>query len=600
MRSSISSMPRRALPAALLLWLMPGCSGPSPLPPLDGGSEAGGKCTGFSPCDVIITEIMAEPDSTNSATEWLEIYNNSGRDIASLQGLSLFAKSKECRLSGPLGAGKFLVVHRGVDGGPGGGLVCKTLSLNNSASTLKISCGGVIIHQVDYGSSAAGPGNPKKGKSQQLSAHLFTGKPIQNCSAVTGNPANWCDAEHTYDGKNMGTPGSKNLTTCPGGITCSLKTGELLVSEILFDPKESPETGHEWFEVYNNTTRSVNLQGLVLKAGKDPASATGYTVKTSVPLASGKFLAIGRGSSGDGGTGGVPLGYVWSKMPSLTNSGAGVRLECNGALVAELRYQDGTGGWKNWKTNSGAAIQLDQAVLDAGPGKVSYTRATAPGSWCAATRSIAGTQDLGTPGAPNGYCLTGDGGVPDGAVPDGGTGTAFAAGELLVTEIMYDPKGTEKTHEWFEIYNNTTRTVDLLGLALRVGSNISSAKPHTISRSQKLSPGGYLAIIRSTADPALKGYVWSGMPYLANSGSTVRLESRGKTVFEVTYKNGSGGWPKLSSNAGKSIQLSGKLLGAGPGKVSATAAAAPANWSAATTSYGTEGNMGTPGSANTN
>ena len=53
----------------------------------------------------------------------------------------------------------------------------------------------------------------------------------------------------------------------PGG---TINSGDLLITEIMYDPSSLTDTYGEWFEIYNNTGFPVNLQHLVVaKSGTD-------------------------------------------------------------------------------------------------------------------------------------------------------------------------------------------------------------------------------------------------------------------------------------------------------------------------------------------
>ena len=89
--------------------------------------------------------------------------------------------------------------------------------------------------------------------------------------------------------------------------------------------------------------------------------------------------------------------------------------------------------------------------------------------------------------------------VPDAMTPvDAGpppVGERPRAGELFVTEIMYDPSGNEPTDEWFEVYSIATKTVSLNGLLLRDGAG----RTHVLGPSPALNlqPNEHKVLVRN-------------------------------------------------------------------------------------------------------
>lgn len=179
--------------------------------------------------------------------------------------------------------------------------------------------------------------------------------------------------------------------------------------------------------------------------------------------------------------------------------------------------------------------------------------------------------------------------IDDPAVQPDPEGIAF--GDLLITEIMPDPSNLSDTEgEWFEIYNNSDRTINLQNLILdRDGSNV-----HTISDSIDLLPGEYFVMAKTaTATDAVNIYVYGSAITLSNSGAVLSIYNEdtgsgpGNLIFSVDY--GQSGFPSAS---GASISLNPNLL-------NATDAVSGTSWCLSTSAYNT-GDLGTPGAVNDN
>src|SRR3989344_7490225 len=76
--------------------------------------------------------------------------------------------------------------------------------------------------------------------------------------------------------------------------------------------------------------------------------------------------------------------------------------------------------------------------------------------------------------------------------------TAYA--EVIVNEIMYNPKVSDEKHEWVEIINNSGSEVDITGWKFNDGSNHNLNIPpiNNGQGSMKISGNGF-AILASDA-----------------------------------------------------------------------------------------------------
>jgi hypothetical protein len=174
----------------------------------------------------------------------------------------------------------------------------------------------------------------------------------------------------------------------------------------------------------------------------------------------------------------------------------------------------------------------------------------------------------------------------DGYTPPPG---AIGYGDLLITEIMYDPAALSDTEgEWFEIYNNSDHPIQLQNLVL----GRDDANRHTIADPIELEPAGYYVFSRTvTATAAANSYSYGTSITLSNTGATLYIFNEnsgtgpGAVIFSVNYGN-----PGFPDGSGASIQLD-------PGSLDPAQAVLGTSWCAASTAYST-GDLGTPGTAN--
>lgn len=134
--------------------------------------------------------------------------------------------------------------------------------------------------------------------------------------------------------------------------------------------------------------------------------------------------------------------------------------------------------------------------------------------------------------------------------------------KVIVTEIMYDPRGNDNNHEWVEIYNDGDEEIDIVGGDNEGSWRFNDGSNHKLNESEfqgymSISPGEYLVLVD---DPATflqdfsdyEGTIIDTVMSLSNNGDTIQLsDNEGKNFFEiVTYTPEMGG-----KNDGDSLQL---------------------------------------------
>lgn len=162
--------------------------------------------------------------------------------------------------------------------------------------------------------------------------------------------------------------------------------GDLVISELMFDPTAVDDVLGEWFELRSVAADPVNLWGLTFSDdGTDS-----FVVGEDVVVAPGGYVVLGR--NGDAGTnGGVAVDYAYGSAMTLNNTTPdALRIARAGAEVDAVSWGAG------WPRVAGRAMNLDSGVVAAAGND-------GPGAWCAAFAQYNG-QDYGTPGAANGAC----------------------------------------------------------------------------------------------------------------------------------------------------------------------------------------------------
>ncbi len=166
--------------------------------------------------------------------------------------------------------------------------------------------------------------------------------------------------------------------------------GKLLITEIMFDPAALSDSEGEWFEIYNNSDKTINLQNLVIT--RDETNK--HTILDFIELQPGDYYVLSRTANATD----APNSYVYGTSVLMPNNGAilGIYNEDKdmqaGTLIFSVNY-----GADYFPSPSGASIILN-------PDKMNAADAISGTSWCISS-SAYNTGDLGTPGKMNDLCL---------------------------------------------------------------------------------------------------------------------------------------------------------------------------------------------------
>ncbi|MEP4599157.1 MAG: lamin tail domain-containing protein, partial [Cyclobacteriaceae bacterium] len=116
--------------------------------------------------------------------------------------------------------------------------------------------------------------------------------------------------------------------------------------------------------------------------------------------------------------------------------------------------------------------------------------------------------------------------------------------ELVITEIMYDPNGTDSDFEFFEIFNAGAFTVDLDGYS------VSDAMNMTFTTGDEIAAGEYIIVASTASSYSGNGYQvfeWTSGSLL-NTGETITLKNASDASVDVVtytddlaYSKGEGG-----------------------------------------------------------
>ncbi|AEI63112.1 lamin tail domain-containing protein [Corallococcus macrosporus] len=354
-----------------------------------------------------------------------------------------------------------------------------------------------------------------------------------------------------------------------------LLPGDVVITEYLNDPVGT-DTGQEYVELHNPTRVRADLRGVTLYASRsDGSQERAFAVLEDWTVEAGGYLVLGDVRDGP-----LPahVEHAYGEgLGALGNSGGRLGVRCGARVLDEVQLSAPAKG--------GVARVYDGRLVPDVAGNDDLAR------WCDSPDAGGGGAFQGSPGAANAPCgPPGDAGLPvdAGHVPtclpgDAGVARPLVrprAGDLVLTEVMANPRGDDTLGEWVELL--ATAPVDLNGVTLA-----AEAGETTVAAEGCLSlAAGESAVLARRADATLNG----GLPTpratfhmdLRNAGGRLVVKVGDAVVDAADYG------PAVD---GVATQVTAPLADADSND-------APAAWCEATAAYGTRGNLGTPGQVN--
>lgn len=517
-----SILQRHSWPLLLAAALPLGC--PNDTVPND--DEAGAE---LLPGDLVVTEMMVDPEGADAGLEWFEIHNATSTAIE-LEGVELVyakadgtsRKTHAITRSLTIEPGDYLVVGGVLDEiatqsdadhldyGYADGLG----DFTTTGGYLAIEVGQAVIDEVWYDTATSGASRAFDG--------AFSPDAVANDEV-----GRWCDTRTEFDGPTfLATPGTANDLCSQVGClegealrdVVAAGPGDFVITELHANPDIVDDALGEWFELH--ALADFDLNGLELgKIVGEPAEET-ILDPSCLSVANGEYVVIAR-SLDPVINGGIPAERIrWQTGISFKNT--------DGSLW--LSTATGGGGEPGelidaitWTTApTGATTQLDPDYEDAAAND-------ALGNWCTATLPY-GDGDDGSPGAANEECAIEP---PEGMCFDPDTNELrplepIAMGDLVVTELLANPEGVaDGEGEWFELA--ALSSGDLNGL--RIGkAGVWETKPvewlGEVGNCVEVGAGDYV-VVAHEADPLIN----CGLPSvdgvfdmaLNNSGSSLMI-----------------------------------------------------------------------------
>ncbi len=199
------------------------------------------------------------------------------------------------------------------------------------------------------------------------------------------------------------------LTLCVNGLShaVTIQPGDLLISEVMANPSAVSDANGEWFELFNASANSIDINGLTIS--DDGSNSHQINNGISLLIAPGAYFVLGRnGSSADNG--GYIADYVYSDF-TLGNTLDQIVLSDNTNEIVRLNYTGLPFG------ASGISAELINQLTN--PDESNYQ---------ASQNNQYGLGDIGTPGRSGSFEL-----VSASTVPIPGAVWLFASALLVLS-----------------------------------------------------------------------------------------------------------------------------------------------------------------------
>jgi len=529
--------------------------------------------------DLVISEVLINPDGTDTNKEWIEIYiagsqpvdlnrlvitssrpDGSDVDSAEVNGVA-------CVQGNP---GDYLVIGASADTEINGNLTVDAVApglafFNDAQAPIEITRRGELLDRVVLD-------EPEAGRTWSLDGGMLTHDGNDLPGAFCNTPL---DANTSFDG--VGTPGSAGglcgTVSCMDGSEVRPvvfpEVAELIISEILIDPS-STDGGKEWLEVYVHADHPVDLNGLTITNVKlDTGSSKDFTLasETCLQAEAGTYVVIGA-LADTAANGGISPLAVNESLSFLNDSELRIEVALGETLIDFAQVPDVASG-------RSASLQPDQLSAAANDVSSVFCESQTSGSF----------EGYGTPGAANlcGSSCLGTDGPRSLMLPD--------VGEVVISEVFANPDGSDAGRDWIEFYNATDVVLDLNGLTIEAHKTTGSMSDEIIESDTCVSvaPGEYVVI-------GGQGAAAEGVPVAASVGSATA------TLFyvsDLTMRLVTADGTILDETAGPFDPVSGASYSLDPAQLDATANDNVNNWCTTTQSVPAElPLLGTPGSVN--
>jgi hypothetical protein len=180
---------------------------------------------------------------------------------------------------------------------------------------------------------------------------------------------------------------------CNGTGGSDSSDGNLIVTEIMYNPNAVTDTSGEWFEIYNAGSTAVNLNGWSIKdQGTDH-----FTFSDNIIIIPDDYATLCKNID-NSVNGGIVCDAGYSSFTLGNTADAIVLVRPDSSTSDEITYDAAAEPWKSLN-KAGYSLQLD-------PDRYNSADNDDGANWCNGIEPISGG-DFGTPGGINSQCTSG-------------------------------------------------------------------------------------------------------------------------------------------------------------------------------------------------
>jgi beta-lactamase superfamily II metal-dependent hydrolase len=466
---------------------------------------------GTPPPKVVFSEVYYDTVGTDSAEEWIELYNDSVTTM-DISGWTITDNN---------GSGATFTIPSGTTMVPGSYLTIAADSVGFNA---------LYGYDADIYGSIPGLNNDGDALILKDNTETVVDTVAWEGGASGGVPAGWGSTSEpnaptgntiVRSDPTVDTDTFEDWSVAPNNgdpQTQPTTSTNVVFSEVFYDTP-GDENLEEWIELYNNASETVDLSGWTIIDNNGTGST--YTFPSGVTILPGTYLTVARDSGGFTAIYGYEAD-VYGSLPFLNNSGETIILYDNGGIEVDAVAWEGgasAGIPAGWGSTTDPWASSGNTIVRTNPAIDTDTYA----DWGYATNN--GNPQTQPPSTP-----------------------------VVFSEIFYDTLGDENLEEWIELYNNTSSTVDLAGWYII--DNNGTGWTYTFPSGVTMRPKSYLTIGRDSAGfTAMYGYeadLYGDLPYLNNGGDTLTLyDSENNEIDAVAWEGGASagvpsGWGSTS------------------------------------------------------
>jgi len=294
--------------------------------------------------------------------------------------------------------------------------------------------------------------------------------------------------------------------------------GDIVINEIMYHNTDEKGQDLEWVEIFNASTRTIDLSRWCLKDDEDAHS---FYLPRGTSLSPGEFLVLCHDLTRTVETYGID-NVVGNFSFRLSDGGSLVRLfDANGMLLDLVEYEDSS-PWPDEADGGGASLECVNPFAD---------------------------NSLFSNWGP---------GLPEGS--PGEVNSIYSPfnhdGDIVMNEIMYHPADDDDDAQFLELFNRGYETVDLSNWRFTRGITHTFGPEDPTTR---IPPGGFLVLCKD-ASKASKLYK-VGAPAvtweegrLDHGGETLALENAVGVTIDIVKYNDEPPWPVAADGFGSSLE----------------------------------------------